>query len=185
MEYFVALKSLKLMLTWACLSETSVPSARLHGATTQKTAIFIFAAVRTSNPTLGELWMRLSDFEKFALWKSRTTYFHTVNRFITSCRIPWNRDLLRRLASQEIPWILWGPKVHCRVHKSPLPEINPVHTPHPFSLRFVLILSSLHNVGVSSGLFPSGCPTKILYAFLIPPVALHASPIASFSIWSS
>jgi hypothetical protein len=31
----------------ASTSETSVTSSRLHGATTQKTAIFILAAVRT------------------------------------------------------------------------------------------------------------------------------------------
>jgi hypothetical protein len=55
------------------------------------------------------------------------------------------------------------------VHKSPplvpiLSWINPVHTT-PFYLRSILILSTHLQLGLSSGLFPSGLPTKILYAF--------------------
>jgi hypothetical protein len=38
------------MMEAARTSETLVNSTRLHGATTQKTAIFILTAVRTSNP---------------------------------------------------------------------------------------------------------------------------------------
>jgi hypothetical protein len=39
----------------------------------------------------------------------------------------------------------------------------------PVYLRFIVILSSYLRLGLPSGLFPSGFPTRILYAFLISP----------------
>jgi len=41
--------------------------------------------------------------------------------------------------------------------------------PHPTSRRYILILSSLIHLGLPSGLFPSGFPTKTLYAPLLSP----------------
>ena len=76
--------------------------------------------------------------------------------------------------SQEIPCILWNPKVHYRFHKCPpsvpvLSQLDPVHTPAPpTSWRSILILSSHLCLGLPSGLFPSGFPTKTLHESIHP-----------------
>ena len=93
----------------------------------------------------------------------------TINK--TCLLTPWRRVLQeanRFSANQENPRILWNPEVHYRIHKCPPPvpilrQLDPVHTPHPTSSRSIVILSSHLRMGLPSGLFPSGFPTKFLY----------------------
>ena len=75
-------------------------------------------------------------------------------------------------ASQEILRILWNPKVHYRIHKCPPPvpnlsQLDTVHTPTSNFLKIYLILSSHLRLGLPSGLFPLGFPTKTLYTPLL------------------
>ena len=70
-------------------------------------------------------------------------------------------------ASQKIPRISRNPKVHFRTHKRPPPvsilgQPNPVHVPTSHIIE-ILILSTHPRLGLPSGLFPSGFPTKTLY----------------------
>ena len=69
-------------------------------------------------------------------------------------------------ASQEIPHILWNPKVRYRIHKCPpsvpnLSQLDPVHTPNPIFWRSILILSSHLCLSLPSGLFPCQNPVYV------------------------
>ena len=78
-------------------------------------------------------------------------------------------------ANQEIPRISRNSKVHYRTHKRP-PPVSILASPiqsiysHPTSWRSVLILSTHLHLGLPSGLFPSGFPTKTLYTPLSSPI---------------
>jgi hypothetical protein len=92
---------------------------------------------------------------------------------------------------QEFPSILWNPRVHYRVHKSPPLVPNPSQIDkvptipsHPIYLRSILILSTHLRLGLPSGLFPSGFPSNILYAFASSLFVPHALPISSSLTWS-
>jgi hypothetical protein len=67
--------------------------------------------------------------------------------------------------SQEVPRILWNPKVNCRAHKSPSlfcnsSQMKRVHAP-PSCLRSVLTLLSNLCVCLSSGFFRFGYQTPV------------------------
>jgi hypothetical protein len=63
-------------------------------------------------------------------------------------------------------------------------HINPVHTTLFYFSKIHFNLSSHVRLGLPSGLFLSGFPTKILYAFLFSRCAENALSISSSLTWS-
>jgi len=75
---------------------------------------------------------------------------------------------------------IWEMGLVSGIHKCPTPvpilsQLDPVHTPHPTTWRSILILSYHLRLGLSSGLFPSGLPTKTIYAPLMSPIRTSCS----------
>jgi hypothetical protein len=75
-------------------------------------------------------------------------------------------------SSEEIPSILWNPKIRLRIHKCPPPvpilsQANPVHSLHPTVWRFILILYTHLRLSLPSGLFP----------LVSPPILVCTSPL--------
>ena len=88
-------------------------------------------------------------------------------------RSPWKAN--RFSDSREIPRILWNPKLitafksalHLSLSWASWIQSMPTY---PTSWRSMLILSSHLSLGLPSGLFPSGFPTKTLYKPLLSPI---------------
>jgi hypothetical protein len=77
-----------------------------------------------------------------------------------------------RSSIKEIPCLLWNPMFRYSIHRARHSTLswvrqNQPSPSHPISLGYIVILSSRLCLRFSSGLFPSGLPTKIFYSFRI------------------
>ena len=106
-----------------------------------------------------------------------TGYIYIYIYIYTYLLTPWCRVLLEKLAGLQL--VKKFPAFHgTRRFITPLTSVrhlslswaNPIQStyPHPTSWRSVLILSTHLRLGLPSGLFPSGFPTKTLYTPLTP-----------------
>ena len=91
-------------------------------------------------------------------------------------------------ASQEIPRILWNPKVHYCIHNFPAPvpilsQLDPVHThtSHFLKIHLNIMLPSTPGSPKWSISLRSRHQNP---AYTSPPYERHAPPILFFSIWS-
>jgi hypothetical protein len=98
-------------------------------------------------------------------------------------------EVNRFSTSQEISRTLRNPKVHHRIHKSPLPvtfliHINPVHASpfHCLKIHFNIILQTTPRCSKWS---PSLTYLQQNLVYTSPPFVLHAPPISFFVTWSS
>jgi hypothetical protein len=92
-------------------------------------------------------------------------------------------------ASQEIPRVLWNPKVPHRTHKRPpripiLSQPNPVFTSTSHFLKIETNVIPIYAWVSPAVSFPQVSPSKSYTHLSLPPYVLHAPPISFFSILS-
>ena len=109
----------------------------------------------------------------------RHTHYRYSPYLLTYLLTPWCRVLLEKLSVLQL--VKKFPAFHrtrrfitalTSVRHLSLSWASPIQSiyPHPTSWRFILILSTHLCLGLPSGLFPSGFPTKTLYTPLSSPI---------------
>ena len=112
-------------------------------------------------------------------WKNPARLTYLLTYLHTYLLTPWSRDLLENLTGFQLvnkfP-AFYGTRRfitaltsarHLSLSWASSIQSTP---PHPTSWRSILILSSHLSLGLPSGLFPSGFPTKTLYTPLFSPI---------------
>ena len=109
-------------------------------------------------PPLYPTLIYLLTYLHITLWRrvllEKLTGLQLVKKFLT---FQGTRRFITALTSVRHLSLSWA---------SPIQSIYP----HPTSWRFILMLSTHLNLGLSSGLFPFGFPTKTLYTPLSSPI---------------
>jgi hypothetical protein len=135
-----------------------------------------FVAHNTPYMYLWQIFTKLLRRCRVFISKKQSVSVHNLTHSLTELSPSWGAA--KCAAIQVLPSILWNPKVHYCIHKSNplvriLSRINPIQSipSHPISLRSILMLSTYLRLGLPSGLFPSGFPPNILYAFILSPIS--------------
>jgi hypothetical protein len=138
----------------------------------------------------------------YSFWESTYSYgtidsFHVLyNSSFNTNALFYRYKLLTYLrswaancaATQELPSILWDPKVHNRVYNSPSLALSWASSiqsipPHPISLTFILILSTHVLVFLKVSFLLAFPPITYMHS-TSNPFVLHALPISSSLTWS-
>ena len=140
----------------------------------------------------GSRKLRFPDFVTSALDGGKVVSL-THRPPFTHSLTPWCRVLLEKQTGLQLvkkfPAFFWTRRfitALTSVRQLSLSWASPIQYiyPHPTSWRSILILSTHLRLGLPSGLFPSGFPTKTLYTPSPHPYAPHSQPISFFSILS-
>ena len=111
----------------------------------------------------------------------------TLPRISIDILTPWCRVLLEMLTGfqlvKKFPTFQGTRRFITAINKRtpPVSILGQSAYPHPTSWRSILILSTHLRLGLTSGLFPSGFPTKTLYTPSPHPYSPHAQPISFYS----
>jgi len=119
---------------------------------------------------------------------------NTVYNIASYLLTPCSRILHEKLTSfqlvKKFPSFYGTPKVHYHINQCPPPvpilsQLDPVHTPHPTSLKYILIYYPLIYACISQAVsFPQVSTPKPCIHLSSPPYALHVPPISFCSILS-